>query len=1164
MRKLFSCILVFNFFAFNPIQAQQLLTENFDYPASQPLTSNGWIQNGTVATSPILVSSSGLTYSSYVLSGIGNAAILGSSGQDVYKDAKASVSSGNVYVSFMLNVDTAKGTGDYFFSMNQIGGTGGGNTARIYIKMASAGYYKLGISKGFEPAVYSVDSFAIRNTTLVVLKYHFVTGNANDTLTVFNFSSGFPSVEPRYGVALTNGGIMPDPASLGRLMLSQGTQANAPALKMDGIRVANNWTDLNSATTNNPAGLVNFGILNITSTSARISWTRPTSYSITNQTILVFMKKGSAIIQGTPTYNPAVYIADTNFSGSGSAYQNDAFAKCIYKGDSASVMVSGLQANSPYYLLAYVVNNMDSAYSFPSVANGTTPTSAPNPASGFTFTATGKTSINLSWTKATNYNNTNHVQLVYLKPLVAITNGSNTANPAAILADSNFSGSGTAYPFDGLAKCVYKGDSNRVSISGLSAGTTYYAMLLGVSVMDSVYSNSTLVNGITNSNGPAGVTAMIFNSGTTTTAKVSWTKPGIYDNPVHTTLLFLKEASSINPGVPTIGSTQYIANSDIKGFASKYQFDTSAICVFNSDTNFVNLTNLKPGTTYYLINFVVSEADSLYSNPTSISGTSRQAPLGPVTNASMVGLNATNAKITWVKPTGYLNAYYSTLVFVKPLDPINVGIPTKMAARYTANTNIAFGSIYQNDTLAHCVFRADTNFVNISGLVNTKIYKVLIFIVRDADSSYSLETLTEGSSSGLPPYYTIGQINQTNTITGVVDSNGVRATLRGVVYGVNLINGGIEFLLKDPTGGILVYSQTKNFAYLVKESDSIEVQGTVTQTRGWSLITGLDTVLVLGTGKTILAPRVVSVLNESTENDHIRVNKLNLVNPIINWPTATTTLKAYKTGTTDTFNLVIYAATNLAGQPAPTKEFDVIGNGGQTSSSTVAPFAFNGYLVALNKLSDIFSVPDSLKAFSLVVPLNNAVIYLNGDTTLTLTPIFTKAIPAAGVPIPNYRFLLDYKTGDFTSPILNLPSNNVGMDTSITIKLTTLAKAFPSLSYGDSVLLKWTIKANTGSYFRFADLSRNITLKRGTFTGLNAEQLNEAIIISPNPASGAFYIQSPLEPNRVLIMDMTGKLVQTFGSAATYKIDDLPEGMYLIKILIADKVIVRKIIFRNE
>jgi len=84
----------------------QLLVENFSYTSGTTLTSNGWTNIGG-GSSNTTVASSGLTFSGYSLSGIGNAALLDANttgGHEIYGRSFTAQTSGSIYVSFLVNV----------------------------------------------------------------------------------------------------------------------------------------------------------------------------------------------------------------------------------------------------------------------------------------------------------------------------------------------------------------------------------------------------------------------------------------------------------------------------------------------------------------------------------------------------------------------------------------------------------------------------------------------------------------------------------------------------------------------------------------------------------------------------------------------------------------------------------------------------------------------------------------------------------------------------------------------------------------------------------------------------------------------------------------------------------------------------------------------------
>lgn len=233
-----SLILLFGGFA-----SAQLLEENFAYTAGSNLTDNGWTTHGNLGTNPITVATSGLTYSGYPSSGIGNAALLdGPNGEDSHRTFTSQSTAGTaVYASFLVNVTSATTTGDYFF---HLGATSIGSTfvGRVYARNDGSGNLNFGFAKFTETPTYSTNTYAFTTTYLLVLKYQIVSGTTNDVASLFVFTSGVPSSEPGTPTLgpLSTG---TDLGNVGSVALRQGGATTAPVVTVDGIRIATSWGD---------------------------------------------------------------------------------------------------------------------------------------------------------------------------------------------------------------------------------------------------------------------------------------------------------------------------------------------------------------------------------------------------------------------------------------------------------------------------------------------------------------------------------------------------------------------------------------------------------------------------------------------------------------------------------------------------------------------------------------------------------------------------------------------------------------------------------------------------------------------------------------------------------------------------------------------------------
>ena len=237
--------------------AQLYFQENFDYPAgdTNTLVSFGGWNVFSSTLNPIKISTPGLNYDGYPLSGIGNAVKLDTSGQDALKD----FSGGNIdsianmngaaYISFMVNVSTTK-LGAYVIAMCDSGSTTSFR-ARLYVK-DSLGFVRFGIAKSAaadtvtgvapanNPSVWSQNNYNYNTTYLIVMKYAYIPGPNNDPVSLFVFSSGMPSSEP----VPTLGPLTfasSDANKIGRVLLRQGENTRGPRVNIDGIRVTTSW-----------------------------------------------------------------------------------------------------------------------------------------------------------------------------------------------------------------------------------------------------------------------------------------------------------------------------------------------------------------------------------------------------------------------------------------------------------------------------------------------------------------------------------------------------------------------------------------------------------------------------------------------------------------------------------------------------------------------------------------------------------------------------------------------------------------------------------------------------------------------------------------------------------------------------------------------------------
>ncbi len=341
-----------------------------------------------------------------------------------------------------------------------------------------------------------------------------------------------------------------------------------------------------------------------------ISWTGPLNYNSANNTLIGFIKAGSAVTVGTPTNALATYTASTNFGAPGTAYQNDASAYCIINGDGTNsagdhsgLTITGLAPGTTYHVLLFNVVNATTSYSTGSSGSGTTLTATAEPANnptGFAKGAVTTSTIPLTWVAAAGLP----------APTGYLVKASNTPTPADP-TDAND-------PTDQLNISLSTANGKTVatsysSFTGFSAGTMYYFRINSYTNSGSCINykpTGPIINVATLPN-PVTSQTLSITGGTGT---INWTTAIGYSNSNHTTLVFVS-SSAITVGTPTINPASYFANTAF-GAGTAFQLDANAKCVYNGDASSASVTGLISGNTYYVLVLTVMSAansDGTYS-----------------------------------------------------------------------------------------------------------------------------------------------------------------------------------------------------------------------------------------------------------------------------------------------------------------------------------------------------------------------------------------------------------------------------------------------------------------------------------------------------------------------------------------------------------------------
>ncbi|WP_324469852.1 hypothetical protein, partial [Lentimicrobium sp.] len=200
--------------------AQPLLIEDFDYSIGALLTDNGWTAHSGAGTQSVDVTN-GLIFDGYAGSGVGGAANLDNTGEDVHRTFSEQTS-GTVYAAFIIQTQSTNSAG-YFL---HLGRTTIGTTffSRVWVN-----------ATGDQVGIGTAASVTITpgTPTLLVIKFDFATSVSS--LFVFN---SFPASEPTVADATySESGI----TNVGSIALRQFNASER--VVVDGIRVATTWAE---------------------------------------------------------------------------------------------------------------------------------------------------------------------------------------------------------------------------------------------------------------------------------------------------------------------------------------------------------------------------------------------------------------------------------------------------------------------------------------------------------------------------------------------------------------------------------------------------------------------------------------------------------------------------------------------------------------------------------------------------------------------------------------------------------------------------------------------------------------------------------------------------------------------------------------------------------
>lgn len=405
------------------------------------------------------------------------------------------------------------------------------------------------------------------------------------------------------------------------------------------------------------------------------------------------------------------------------------------------------------------------------------------------------------------------------------------------------------------------------------------------------------------------------------------------------------------------------------------------------------------------------------------------------------------------------------------------------------------------------------------------------------------------------PEYKVVKVISAKSPNFILDSLNVHCVLRGVVYGVNMgtTPNGTSFTLMDNTGGIQVVNGS-NKGYTVTEGDSVQVYGRIAQINGMSAISQLDTIIKLGSGRTLKNAKIVTALAETTESDLVKFNLVKLANPS-EWPSTAlapnTTANVTIQTSSGTFTAVIDSETDIDGKPAPSGFFNLTGIGAQNDATT--PYT-SGYIMFPRRMTDVANLTVPVFNFTTITSTSKE----NRDSTEAFV------LQCANITSPQQINLVikggtasrntDYQSNASRLFILSPAVPTVIVKSKINDDLT------PELNE----TIVWVIRDNPWGTLIGADSVHTITIIDDETNSIDDIGLSSLIKLYPNPANGIVNLKSSdAIIQTVEVTDLNGRIVMKIEGVdaleTVLNIDGLSKGMYNIN-LTTDQGIARKIL----
>ncbi len=411
-----------------------------------------------------------------------------------------------------------------------------------------------------------------------------------------------------------------------------------------------------------------------------LGWTNPTTAF---DEVMIVAKANTGF---TTIPSGTTYTANANFAGAGTAFEG---GKVVYRGLGTSMTVTGLTAGTTYFFRVYTRSS--SAWST-GVQVSAIPLAQPT-VNITNLTATPQpNAVLLGWTNPTTA--FNEVMIV------AKANTGFTATPSgtAYTANANFTGSSTA--FNG-GKVVYRGTDTSMTVTGLTAGTTYFFRVYTRS--GTVWSTGVEVSAIPTAPSPPANITNLLATPQTNAMLLGWTNPTTAFNEV----MIVAKANTGFTATPS--GTAYTANANFTGSSTAFN---GGKVVYRGIGTSMTVTGLTAGTTYFFR--VYTRSGTAWSAGVEVSA----IPIAAPTPANVTNLTATAqinaALVTWTNPT---STFDEILVVAKESTGFTT---TPVGTTYNSDSNFSgTGSAFEGGKV---VYRGIGTSVTVTNLIAGRTY----------------------------------------------------------------------------------------------------------------------------------------------------------------------------------------------------------------------------------------------------------------------------------------------------------------------------------------------------------------------------------------------------------------------------------------------------------